>query len=76
MEDLAVYGYVTPTKLRIVIALALSDMVVRDADVVTVRPYSLGCTCCPHFFLTYFPHMNRYSKPCIRHTAAPLRTPS
>ncbi|KAF8529193.1 trafficking protein particle complex 2 [Hysterangium stoloniferum] len=36
MEDLAVYGYVTPTRLKIVIALASSDAVVRDADVVLV----------------------------------------
>ncbi|KAF8591588.1 Sedlin [Ramaria rubella] len=36
MEDLAVYGYVTPMKLKIVIALALSDAVVRDADVVLI----------------------------------------
>ncbi|KAF8517795.1 Sedlin [Gautieria morchelliformis] len=36
MEDLAVYGFVTPMRLRIVIALALSDAVVRDADVVLI----------------------------------------
>ncbi|KIJ56866.1 hypothetical protein M422DRAFT_198129 [Sphaerobolus stellatus SS14] len=36
MEDLAVYGYVTPTKVKIVVALALSDIVVRDADVVLI----------------------------------------
>lgn len=38
MEDVAVYGYMTPLKLKIVVALALSDTVVRDADVVLVRP--------------------------------------
>lgn len=36
MEDLAVYGYVTPAKLKIIIALALSDAVVRDSDIVLV----------------------------------------
>ena len=36
MEDVAVYGYITPLKVKIVIALPLSDMVVRDTDVVTV----------------------------------------
>ena len=36
MEDVAVYGYMTPLKLKIIIALALSDSVVRDADVITV----------------------------------------
>ncbi|KAF8890686.1 Sedlin, N-terminal conserved region-domain-containing protein [Infundibulicybe gibba] len=33
MEDVAVYGYITPLKVKIVIALALSDSVVRDAEV-------------------------------------------
>lgn len=42
MEDVAVYGYMTPLKLKIVVALALSDSVVRDADVITV------CRLFPH----------------------------
>ncbi|KAF7288241.1 hypothetical protein HMN09_01414300 [Mycena chlorophos] len=33
IEDVAVYGYQTPLKLKIVIAFALSDTVVRDAEV-------------------------------------------
>jgi len=33
MEDVAVYGYITPLKVRIVLALALSDSVVRDIEV-------------------------------------------
>jgi hypothetical protein len=37
MEDVAVYGYITPLKMRIVLALALSDSFIRDADIVTVR---------------------------------------
>ncbi len=37
MEDVAVYGYITPLKVKIIIALALTDSVVRDADVLTVR---------------------------------------
>ncbi|OCH90960.1 Sedlin [Obba rivulosa] len=36
MEDVAVYGYITPLKVKIIIALALSDAVVRDADVITI----------------------------------------
>lgn len=36
MEDVAVYGYVTPLKVKIVLALALSDFVVRDADIISV----------------------------------------
>jgi hypothetical protein len=41
LEEVAVYGYVTPLKLKIVLALALSDAVVRDADVISVRPLFL-----------------------------------
>ncbi|EMD40866.1 hypothetical protein CERSUDRAFT_25489, partial [Gelatoporia subvermispora B] len=36
MEDVAVYGFITPLKVKIIIALALSDAVVRDVDVVTI----------------------------------------
>ncbi|TEB30241.1 hypothetical protein FA13DRAFT_579058 [Coprinellus micaceus] len=34
MEDVAVYGYVTPLKVKIVLALALSDSVVKDVEVI------------------------------------------
>ena len=37
LEEVAVYGYVTPLKLKIVLALALSDAIVRDADIISVR---------------------------------------
>ncbi|OBZ70508.1 Cytochrome b5 [Grifola frondosa] len=36
MEDVAVYGYMTPLKVKIIIALALTDAVVRDADIITI----------------------------------------
>ncbi|KAI0774125.1 trafficking protein particle complex 2 [Fomes fomentarius] len=36
MEDVAVYGYITPLKVKIIIALALTDSVVRDTDVLTI----------------------------------------
>ncbi|KAI0308308.1 Sedlin [Multifurca ochricompacta] len=36
LEDVAVYGYITPLKLKIVIILTLSDAVVRDADVISI----------------------------------------
>lgn len=36
LEEVAVYGYVTPLKLKIVLALSLSDAVVRDADVISI----------------------------------------
>jgi len=31
-----VYGYVTPLKLKIVLALALTDAVVRDANIISI----------------------------------------
>lgn len=42
MDDVAAYGYVTPLKVKIVLALALTDAVVRDADVIMVGPFSLS----------------------------------
>jgi len=36
MEDVAVYGYITPLKVKIVLALALSDSVVRDAEIIVI----------------------------------------
>ncbi|KIK65289.1 hypothetical protein GYMLUDRAFT_38726 [Collybiopsis luxurians FD-317 M1] len=33
MEDVVVYGYITPAKVKIVIALPLSDTVLRDQEV-------------------------------------------
>lgn len=38
MEDVAVYGYITPSKTKIILAFALSDSVVRDVEVITVSP--------------------------------------
>ncbi|KAK4703056.1 trafficking protein particle complex subunit 2, partial [Phenoliferia sp. Uapishka_3] len=37
MEDYAVYGYQTNTRVKFVLVLALADAVVRDIDVRTVR---------------------------------------
>ena len=36
MEDIAVYGYITPLKVKIVIAFPLTDSVVRDAEITAV----------------------------------------
>jgi len=36
MEDVAVYGYITPLKVKIVLALALSDQVVKDAEITMI----------------------------------------
>ena len=40
MEDVAVYGYITPLKVKIILALALSDSVVKDLEIVTVPSLS------------------------------------
>lgn len=34
MDDIAAYGYITPLKVKIVLALPLTDSVVRDAEVI------------------------------------------
>jgi len=36
MEDVAVYGYITPLKVKIIVALPLSDIVVKDAEITTI----------------------------------------
>lgn len=36
MEDVAVYGYITPLKVKIVLALSLTDTIIRDGDVTMV----------------------------------------
>ncbi|KZP32928.1 Sedlin [Athelia psychrophila] len=36
MEDVAVYGYITTLKTKIVLAIALSDSVVLDAEIITI----------------------------------------
>lgn len=36
MEEVAVYGYITPLKVKIILALTLSDAIVRDLDVIAV----------------------------------------
>ena len=53
------YGYITPLKVKIVLALALTDSVVKDLDMLTVRN-----------FTSYHPvnislFSARYSKQCI-----------
>ncbi|KAF9009096.1 Sedlin [Cyathus striatus] len=36
MEDVAVYGYITPLKVKIILALALMDSVVKDVEIITI----------------------------------------
>ena len=36
MDDVAVYGYITASKMKMVLALSLSDTVVKDVEVVNV----------------------------------------
>lgn len=37
MKDVTVYGYITPSKIKIVLVLALSDSTVKDLEVTTVH---------------------------------------
>lgn len=37
LEDLAVYGYVTDTKIKFILLLALKDQPIKDADVKNVK---------------------------------------
>jgi hypothetical protein len=41
MEDVAVYGYITPLKVKIVLAMALSDTAVRDAEITMVCQFAI-----------------------------------
>ncbi|KZW02877.1 Sedlin [Exidia glandulosa HHB12029] len=59
MEDVAVYGFMTPLKLKIVVALALTDTVVRDADVVLI------------FKAFHTAYMRSISNPFLRVHASP-----
>lgn len=59
VEDVAVYGYMTPLKVKIIIALELSDSLVKDADVVTVRILSFHLLCLP---LTSIPRPKKIFK--------------
>jgi len=36
MDDFAVYGYITPLRVKIVLTIALTDALVRDADVTMI----------------------------------------
>lgn len=39
MEDYVVYGYITSMKVRIILTLALTDDIFRDAELIAVRFY-------------------------------------
>ena len=45
LEDVAVYGYMTPLKVKIVLTFDLTDAVVRDADVTMVRALQTSRKC-------------------------------
>jgi len=36
LEDVAVYGYITPPKVKIILAFGLTDTVIKDAEVNTI----------------------------------------
>jgi hypothetical protein len=45
MDDVAVFGYVTASKLKIILAFALSDTMMKDADVTTVSMHTARALC-------------------------------
>jgi hypothetical protein len=64
MEDVAVYGYITPLKVKIIIAFPLTDAVVRDVEVNMVCQLImtlnwLFCLCSVQIFKAL--HMAYYS---------------
>jgi hypothetical protein len=87
LEEVAVYGYVTPLKLKIVVALALTDAVVRDVDIISVHLFLLPPFPPPPLYDSD-PETTRCSKRCtgritaqrptrssnFTHRSMPLRT--
>jgi hypothetical protein len=70
MEDVAVYGYITPLKLKIVLALALSDSVVKDVEITMVNQKLRPVLTVAEI------QLYRFSKRCIWPTILPFRIPS
>lgn len=78
MEEVAVYGYITPLKVKIILAITLSDAVVRDADVISV------CLSCVSLFvplqsslqalLIMFVNVYRFLKPYTSRITTPSPT--
>ena len=68
MEDVAVYGYITPLKIKIIVAIQLSDSVVKDIEIIAV---SLDFSIKPFFF---FENFARYSRPFTWPTIHQSRT--
>ena len=72
VEDVAVYGFMTPLKVKIIIALELSDAVVRDADVITVRSsaatyeHKLDRTLCQIFKALHTAYRRSVANPFLR----------
>lgn len=58
MEDVAVYGYITPLKVKIVLALALSDSVVKDVEVTMI------------FKALHMAYYSAISNPFLKHDAS------
>lgn len=56
MDDVAVYGYITASKMKIILALSLSDTVVKDVEIVNVSVPDAPNT-------HYSPHVHRPPNP-------------
>ena len=68
MEDVAVYGYITPLKIKIIVAIQLSDSVVKDVEIISVSLYFYRAN---SFF---FENLARYSRPFTWPTIHQSRT--
>jgi hypothetical protein len=65
LEDVAVYGYITPPKVKIILALGLTDTVIKDAEV------NMVCMPCPVFTSSANFNRCRFSKHCTWPTIPP-----
>ena len=74
MEDVAVYGYITPLKVKIVLSLGLTDSVVRDADVTMVCRASLRPLIRKAYCLSYI-DIPCYAYGILSFTGKPVSTP-
>lgn len=71
MEDVAVYGYMTPLKVKVVLALALSDNVVRDAEICMVR-YRFGIVHPSEVRTSFHRYLKHYTWLIIRQYLIPF----
>ena len=65
LEDAAVYGYITPLKVKIVLALPVSDSVIRDAEIITVSDILSRVLASMNTFLSMHRYLGLFIWPII-----------